>query len=162
LEEAALKGASMPTKIARHTKVADDYLALINRFPLVPIKNARHLKEAFELLDELSIADEEKLTGGQADYLLVLTDLVEKYEDAHHPIENAFEDGIAALAFLLDEHVMTASDLGRLLGNRQLGAAILRRERQLSKAHVIKLANHFKVSTDLLIFDKTSKGNTAN
>jgi HTH-type transcriptional regulator/antitoxin HigA len=152
----------MPTKIARHTRVADDYLALISRFPLVPIKNARHLKEAFELLDELSIVDEEKLTGGQADYLLVLTDLVEKYEDEHHPVESAFEDGIAALAFLLDEHDMTASDLGRLLGNRQLGATILRRERQLSKGHVIKLANHFKVSTDLLILDKASKRNAAN
>jgi antitoxin component HigA of HigAB toxin-antitoxin module len=38
-----------------------------------------------------------------------------------------------------------------LLGNRQLGAAILRRQRQLSKEHVLKLADHFKVSADLLL-----------
>ena len=40
---------------------------------------------------------------------------------------------------------MTASDLGRLLGNRTLGAAILAGRRNLSKAHIKKLAEHFKV-----------------
>jgi antitoxin component HigA of HigAB toxin-antitoxin module len=52
---------------------------------------------------------------------------------------------------MLQERGMNASDLGRPLGNRGLGSAILRGERQLSKAHIRVLADYFKVSTDLFI-----------
>ena len=41
---------------------------------------------------------------------------------------------------------MNASDLGRLLGQRQLGAKILSGDRDLSKAHIQTLAAHFGVS----------------
>ena len=50
------------------------------------------------------------------------------------------------LTRLLDVHGLTASDLGRLLGNRTLGSAILRGDRDLSKAHILTLAERFKVS----------------
>ena len=46
---------------------------------------------------------------------------------------------------------MTASDLGRVLGNRSLGAAILRGDRAISKANAIKLADYFKVSAALFL-----------
>jgi antitoxin component HigA of HigAB toxin-antitoxin module len=52
---------------------------------------------------------------------------------------------------MLEEREMTASDLGWLLGNRALGSAILRGDRDLSKAHIRVLADYFKVSTDLFI-----------
>lgn len=141
----------MLSRTAPNLKPADDYLKLIRRFALVPIKNEPHFRQAIRVLDELSIIDEEKLSPGQADYLLVLTDLVEKYEERHHPIASGFRDGIDALRYLMEQREMTASDLGRLLGNRQLGATILRRGRQLSKSHVIKLSEYFHVSTDLFL-----------
>jgi len=146
-----MQGRNMPTRAARETEVADDYFQLVKRFPLVPIRSAVHLREAFRVLDELSVVDEDRMTRAQADYLSVLTDLVENYEDQHDPVHGGFEDGIAALEYLLDQHGIIASDLGRLLGNRQLGSAILRRQRQLSKQHVLKLADHFKVSADLFL-----------
>jgi HTH-type transcriptional regulator/antitoxin HigA len=127
------------------------YMGLIHRFSLVPIKTTRQLKSAFAMLDELAIIDEDKLTSGQADYLQVLSDLVERYEDAHFKKEPLFKDGVAALQYLLDQAGMSASELGRTLGNRQLGAAILRRERKLSKAHIVMLAGSFGVSTDLFL-----------
>jgi antitoxin component HigA of HigAB toxin-antitoxin module len=69
----------------------------------------------------------------------------------HGPIDTSDIDAVEALSFLLEQNGMSASDLGRLLGNRQLGAAILRRERQLSKANIIKLRDRFKVSADLFL-----------
>jgi len=42
--------------------VADDYLELVKRFPLVRIKNDRHLKEAHKIIDELSIIGEDDLS----------------------------------------------------------------------------------------------------
>ena len=41
---------------------------------------------------------------------------------------------------------MSVSDLGRLLGQRELGSKLLREERQLSKTIIVKLADHFHVS----------------
>jgi HTH-type transcriptional regulator / antitoxin HigA len=140
---------------------APGYFELVKRFPLVPIKSEAHLKAAIAVIDELSIIDEERLTDEQADYLMVLTDLVEKYEDLHHFVDSSFRDGIEALRYLLAQANLTASDLGRLLGNRQLGAAILRRQRQLSKAHVVKLAKHFRVSTDLFLKERSARGRAA-
>lgn len=78
----------------------------------------------------------------------MLSDLVEKYEDEHHAIDLSNLDGIEALQHPLKQNDMTASDLGRLLGSRQLGAAILRRERQLSKGNIIKLCDRFKVHAE--------------
>jgi HTH-type transcriptional regulator / antitoxin HigA len=151
----------MSSQARKKSTVAPGYFELVRRFPLVPIRNETHLKAAFSVLDELAIIDEEKLTREQADYLAVLTDLVEKYEDVHHSPESSFRDGIDALKYLLAQSKLTASDLGRLLGNRQLGAAILRGERQLSKVHVIKLAKRFSVSTDLFLKERTAKGRAA-
>ena len=46
---------------------------------------------------------------------------------------------------------MSVSDLGRLLGQRELGSKILRGDRELSKAHIRTLANHFRVTAAMFI-----------
>lgn len=141
--------------------VRDDYLELIRRFPLRAIRNEMQLKQAHRVLDELSIIDEEKLTPGQGDYLYALSDLVWVYEQQQHPVdlaEGEQADGIDVLRHVLHERGLSASDLGRLLGNRSLGNAILRRQRQLSKANIVTLSRHFRISTDALL--RTRRGET--
>ena len=132
--------------------------------PLKTIRNDHEWRAALKILDPLSVIDEDKLTPGQADYLMALTDLVWAYEQQHHPVDLSqgdHADGIDVLRMLLEENELTASDLGRLLGKRQLGSAILRRERELSKTHVLTLAAHFGISTDLLLRTKTLSDTTA-
>ena len=51
----------------------------------------------------------------------------------------------------MEESGMTQADLGRLLGNRAVASLILNGHRQLSKTHIRKLANHFKVSPALFL-----------
>lgn len=128
-----------------------DYLDLVLRFPLKPIIDNKHLRQAHAVIELLAAIDESRLTPGQADYLYGLSELVWVYEQAHHPIATADMDGIEMLQYLLNESGMSASDLGRLFGNRQLGSPILRRERELSKAHIVRLCTHFKVSADLFL-----------
>jgi antitoxin component HigA of HigAB toxin-antitoxin module len=41
------------------------------------------------------------------------------------------------------EHEMNASDLGRLLGNRELGSKVLRGERNISRSNAKALSAHF-------------------
>jgi HTH-type transcriptional regulator/antitoxin HigA len=130
-------------------RVRDDYLELVKRFPLRPIRNDRELDESFTILDKL--VTRTKLTSGESDYLEALSVFVSDYEDKHHRIDTSHVTGRDLLEHLLEQHGWNASDLGRLLGNRQLGAAILRGDRQLSKTHIRKICDHFKVKADAFL-----------
>lgn len=134
-----------------HQSAKDEYLGLVKRLALVPIHSEQQYKAAIRMVDELSIIDEDKLSAAQADYLSVLTDLVEKYESQIYRIDLSRLSGLDALRFLLEQNGMNASDLGRLLGNRQLGSAIVRGERQLSKEHIRVLSERFRVGADLFL-----------
>lgn len=142
-------------RIASHQpKLRDDYLALVREFPLMPIRSAANLKQAHRLIDRLAVKGTSPggLSYGEQAYLEVLAELAERYEAANlHRRLEANRDGIDRLQFLVEEHGMTASDLGRLLGSRDLGSKILRRERELSKAHILTLAAHFAVEPGLFM-----------
>ena len=122
------------------------YAELVALFPLRPLHDEVDYDNALEVAEALvgSINPSED----QADYLDVLTDIIQKYESRRHNIIGR-STPLNILKLMLKEQGMRGSDLGRLLGYRPLGGAILRGERQLSKAHIRILADHFKVSTDL-------------
>ncbi len=117
----------------------------LNRvLPLRPIDDDVHLENAQEMADALALLQER--TVDQEDYLETLSTLIEKYEDEHHRIETSDLDPIEALKFLMAQNKINASQLGEILGQRQLGSKILTGARGLSKSHIVKLAEHFKVS----------------
>ena len=117
--------------------------------PIRPIRDRVGYENALEVADRL--AGRENLTRDQEDYFDLLTDQIEKYEDEHYPIDTSNITPLEMVKFLLEENGMHGSDLGRLLGQRQLGNAILRGERQLSKTHIKKLAEHFQVDAGLFL-----------
>jgi len=112
--------------------------------PLTPLHDERSYERARRIAE--GILRLSRRTRGQLDYLETLTILMESYERQHHAIDTSRLSPLEVLEFLIDQYSMTASDLGRLLGNRALGSAILRGDRDLSKAHIVKLAAHFHVS----------------
>jgi len=123
-----------------------DYAGLVSLFPLRPLHDEVDYGNALEVAEALvgSIS----LSEDQADYLDVLTDIIQKYEALRHAVVGG-GTALDTLKRMLKEQGLGGSDLGRLLGNRPLGGAILRGERELSKTHIRILAEHFKVSTDL-------------
>jgi HTH-type transcriptional regulator/antitoxin HigA len=121
---------------------------LCRMLPPRPIHSETDYDNAIEMLDSLVGFD---LNPDQEDYLIVLTTLVGEYEDEHYAIDSSDATGLPALKYLLEQNNMTASDLGLLLGNRSLGSKILRGERQLSKTHIRKLAERFKVDAGLFL-----------
>jgi HTH-type transcriptional regulator / antitoxin HigA len=106
-----------------------------------PIHDDLELDNAQEIVDRLAVLP--KLTQGQEDYLQTLSTLIESYEDEHFAIDTRNLDPIDTLQYLMQDRGMSPSDLGRLLGERSLGSKILGRQRDLSKAHILKLARHF-------------------
>ena len=136
---------------ARDVGYFDVYLALCRELPLAPIRDDDDLTRANAAAGRLAVRGEDDLNDAEADYLDVLSDLIESYERRRFADLHDEADPVDVLGDLLDAHGMTASDLGLLLGNRSLGSKLLRRERGLSKAHCVKLAERFGVSPALFL-----------
>ena len=127
------------------------YLALIDTFRLRPLRNEKDYDAAVKVLDALAVRPEASLDPGEQDYFDTLTMLVEAYDREHYDVEESHGDPLTMLKYMMSESGMTQADLGRLLGNRALASLILNGHRQLSKSHIRKLADHFKVSAALFL-----------
>src|ERR1700744_4653798 len=101
------------------------YRALVTRFPLRPIHDGTDCDNATEILDAMALHHDD-FTADQADYFDVLASLVAPYEGEHDPLLIPKPPPAETLKSLLYAHEMSASDLGRILGNRELGSKILR------------------------------------
>jgi len=121
---------------------------LVTRLYLRPIRTKGDYNRAIQMAHKLAARTD--LNSDQTAYLEVLSLLIEDYESKHLPID-ATQDPIATLKFLLKANGLSSSDLGRILGQRQLGAKILNRRRQLSKEHVKRLAEYFSVEAGLFL-----------
>jgi HTH-type transcriptional regulator / antitoxin HigA len=126
--------------------IRDSYLDLVREFPLVPIRNQEQYDSALVFLKKLAIRDEASLDPGERDYLDTLSQFVGDYEDERFRSEIAPLKPRDALKHLMRESDMTPADLGRVLGNRSLASQILRGKRGLSKTHIRRLSERFKVA----------------
>lgn len=70
----------MATKSGKLEAPKDVYFDLVRQFPLRPIRNERHLKDAIAFLDTLT---GRKRTREEEDYLFVLAELIERFEAKH-------------------------------------------------------------------------------
>ena len=127
---------------ARVRTAPASYLKLVNAFPLVSIRTDAQLAEAQTVLDAL--LQKEQGTGERL-YLDALTDLIETYEHAAHPLPDAPEADV--LRVLLESNGLTQPQLAKAVGIAQSTlSAVLNGSRSLTKEHIVKLAAHFKVS----------------
>ena len=127
--------------------VADDYLKLIRQFPLREIRSDRELQQAHAILKPLFMRNERSLTPGESDYLGALTVLVHDYEARRYPMPPDMHTPLRRLNYLIEQGGMKTVDLMKLLGvSQSLVSLILRGKRELTKAHVLKLADHFKLN----------------
>jgi HTH-type transcriptional regulator / antitoxin HigA len=134
----------------------DGYLELIRRLPLRPIRSERELDRAIAVINEL--LDRDRLTPAEADYLDVLGDLVERYEETTEPIGDVSEADM--LRFLIDQKGVTQAEVARATGVRERPISeVLSGKRQLSRAQLGKLAAYFHVSPAVFM-PETDSGKT--
>lgn len=129
--------------------IQGDYLTLVRRFPLRPIRSKKELAEAHKIIDALSIRGEDDLSRDELDYLLVLGDQVSRYEDDVAIDEP--QSGLVLLKHLVEANDLNASDIGRIVGQRELGSKILRGERQISRNHAVALGQHFGLPGEVFL-----------
>jgi HTH-type transcriptional regulator/antitoxin HigA len=119
-------------------------------YALRPIHDDVEYDNVCEIMDVLAV-NEKRLSRDQRDFLEALIALVEQYDREQPDVCESHMTAVEALKFLLDENDMTASDLGRLLGHRTLGSAILNGKRRLTIAHIKKISARFKVEPSLFL-----------
>ena len=79
----------------------------------------------------------------------VLADLVELYEERHHPI--GFPDPIAAIKFRMDQANLTPRDLAPFLGSRAKVSEVLSGKRAITMAMARALHRHLGIPADILL-----------
>ena len=119
------------------------YLALIRRFPLRPIRSDSELDAASGVVDDLT--DRDDLSPSESDYLDVLGDLVEKYEDGH--VEMPHVSDAAMLRSLMDEMNVKQVDVVRSTGiSKTVLSLVLSGKRDLTREHIGALSKYFGVN----------------
>jgi HTH-type transcriptional regulator / antitoxin HigA len=131
----------------RARTMPDTYFELVKRFPLTRIRDDHHLAAAQKLIDELL---QQNLDKGEQAYLDVLTDLVEIYEDEHHPIPDASEADV--LRELMAANRLTQQQLGKQVKISQSTiSAILNGHRSLTREQMTTLAKFFHISSAVFL-----------
>jgi HTH-type transcriptional regulator/antitoxin HigA len=128
-------------------RIPRDYAALVSMYPPRPIHDSIDYANAMEIV--MAMAGHQ-LTPDQGDYLAILSEMILQYDREHdRPLKRGTP--LQRLQYLVEQAEMSASDLGRLLGNRGMGSLYLSGKRGLSKATIRKLADHFKVRADYFL-----------
>jgi HTH-type transcriptional regulator / antitoxin HigA len=126
----------------------EPYFELVRRFPLRPIEPDTELERARAVLNEL--LDRDSLDRDRADYLEVLGHLIDRYEQAHHPLPPVSE--VDMLRHFLDTRGASLSEAARGSGIAVSSlSAILSGKRRMNRDHIEALAGYFRVSPDVFL-----------
>jgi HTH-type transcriptional regulator/antitoxin HigA len=123
---------------------------LVGRFPLRPLVSEEDLDQATALMNTL--LDRGDLDQSEEDYLEVLSDLVERYEDKHHPIPTEDLTDGEMLRHLLEARRVTQAAVARATGIRESRISeVISNKRQLTRAQISSLSEYFHVSPTVFI-----------
>jgi HTH-type transcriptional regulator / antitoxin HigA len=140
---------SVATLGSVYGKGRDRYLDLIHRFPLRPIRSDAELDAAIAVID--SLIDQDKRSAPEEDYLDVLSDLVEAYEDKTIPIPQP--DDAVMLRLLIEAKGVTQVEVAKRTRIAESTISeVLAGKRKLNRAQIGKLARYFRVSPGAFAF----------
>jgi HTH-type transcriptional regulator / antitoxin HigA len=142
-EEMGDMARSTTPKITQRRFADDRYMELVRQVPLRPIRSEAELDRAIAMIDVL--LDQTERDADEEDYLDVLSDLVEKYEDEHDPMPT--DSSAEMLRFLIESQGTTQA---RVAAETRIAEStiseVLGGKRELNRKHIEALARHFHVS----------------
>ena len=139
----------MKTVITDVSTLSRPYLTLLEAFPLRPIRSDEGLARAMVVMRTLMGRE---LTEEEEDYLDVLGNLIETYEDEHHPIP-APSAAQVVRAMLSNRKVSQAEVARGANVPESTVSAILAGRRGISKACAVAFAKFFGVPADRFLID---------
>jgi HTH-type transcriptional regulator/antitoxin HigA len=134
---------------AKH-KISGRYLDLIRQFPLRPIRTKSEANAATKILD--CLFGHEDVDPGEADYVGVLTNLLDVYEREHDRLYHSDESGLEVLRELVKQHGMKQSKLAAKLGiSAPAVSLIMSGHRPITADHARALGKVFSVEPGAFI-----------
>ena len=129
-------------------KLSEKYLDLIRAFPLRPIRTDAELRQAEKVLHAL--VDTESLSVPEQDYLLILGNLIEEYEEKAYLIEDLPPHEM--LAGLIEAKEITQSAVAKATGIPvSTISELLAQKREFNVSHIEKLCAYFGVGPSAFI-----------
>lgn len=126
------------------------YLKLIRRFPLRPIRSDEDLDRATEMADHLSDRLDD-LEEEERDYLDVLSDLIERYEDEKIPIPSPSDAEM--LQFLIESKGVSQAQVAKECGIAESTLSmVIAGRRNLTRDHIGRLSRYFNVEPAVFLF----------
>jgi HTH-type transcriptional regulator/antitoxin HigA len=119
-----------------------EYRELVDAFPPRPIGSDRDLNRTWAQIEAL--LTKSKRSKAEADYLAVLSDLVERWEEEHIDVPRL--DGIELVRELLDDNQLPQRALIDIFGTDSIVSEVLSGKRELQRKHIEGLAEFFNVS----------------
>lgn len=122
---------------------ANRYLELIHQFPLRYICSDEELDEAIRVINLL--IDRKTRIAPEEDYLDIISDIVEKYEEETIPMGNTSDEEM--LVYLMELREITQVQLAKDTGiATSTVSEVLSGKRKLTRKQIEKLATYFNVS----------------
>ena len=137
-----MAGRRATTIRAVYGKTEDQYLDLVRRFPLRPLRTDADLDAAMAVIDAL--IDRPALNAPDQDYLDVLSDLVEAYEAEMVPMRPVGDADL--LRFLIEQKNVTQAEAAAGAGIAESTISeLLAGKRKLNRGQIAKLAHYFHI-----------------
>ena len=111
-----------------------------------PIRTERDYDEAFARIEQIFQAEMGTPEGDERD---VLVDLVELYEQRHHPIDSP--SAIAAIEHEMDQRGLSRRDLTPLIGGSAKVSEVLSGKRDITMTMARALHQHLGIPADVLL-----------
>jgi HTH-type transcriptional regulator/antitoxin HigA len=143
------KNRNTTSASALYGKREDRYLELVRTFPLRPLRTDADLDAAVAVID--SLIDQTDLSAPEQDYLDVLSDLVEAYEEEAVPMKSV--NDAEMLRFLIEAKGVTQVQAAKDAGIAESTISeVLAGKRKLNRTQIGKLARYFGVGPGAFAF----------
>lgn len=121
-------------------KVSEKYLDLIRSFPLRPIRSEADLLRAEKVLHAL--IDSDQLTAGEQDYLEILGNIIEEFEEQAYPVKELPPHEM--LAGMMEAKDVTQTEVSKATGIPvSTISELLSQKRAFNVSHIEKLCAYF-------------------
>lgn len=111
-----------------------------------PIRSEGDHRKAVQEIEKYWNAEE---GSPEADYLEVLTILVDDYERKHYPIEQP--DAVSLIEFYLEQNGLGVADFGKVIGSEADAQEILQRSKELTIGQIRNIVRAWRLPADTLI-----------
>jgi HTH-type transcriptional regulator / antitoxin HigA len=124
-------------------------MELVRLFPLRPIRTDTELDAAIAVVD--SLIDQDELSAPEQDYLNVLGDLIEAYEEEAVPVRPVADADM--LRFLIENKGDTQAAVAKRVGIPESTISeILTGKRKLNRKQIGRLSRYFRVEPGVFGF----------